>query len=166
MIMEKTPKIAIYPGSFDPITNGHIDIIKRAIMLFDQVIVSVTRNLSKSPLFDETERVQMIRESLNGFSHITVESFDGLLIDYARQKQASAIIRGLRAVSDFEYEFQMALVNRKLHDDVVTVFLMTHDKYSYLNSSIVKELVRLGGDVDFFVPAHVRTRLEEKLRVK
>jgi pantetheine-phosphate adenylyltransferase len=157
-------KIAIYPGSFDPITYGHIDIIKRAICLFDKVIIAVAMNIQKEPLFSVKERVSMIQQSFLGNNHIDVQSFNGLLVDYAKERKASAIVRGLRAVSDFEYEFQMALVNRKLNDDIITVFLMTHDKYSYLNSSIVKELVQLGADTSCFVPDHVNDKLNIKLR--
>ncbi|MBN1542424.1 pantetheine-phosphate adenylyltransferase [candidate division KSB1 bacterium] len=159
-------KIAIYPGSFDPITFGHLDIIRRASLLFDTVIVSVARNRQKKPLFDEHEREEMIRRCVSDLPGVEVDSFHGLLVDYARQKGAAAVIRGLRAVSDFEYEFQMALVNRKIDENLITVFLMTHDKYSYLNSTIVKELVSLGGDVGCFVPTHVKERLNEKLRKK
>jgi pantetheine-phosphate adenylyltransferase len=157
-------KIAIYPGSFDPITYGHLDIIERARQLFDKVVVAVALNSQKKPLFSKTERVGLISESVKEMDRVEVDSFNGLLVDYARSQNAGAIIRGLRAVSDFEYEFQMALVNRKLADDLITVFLMTHDKYSYLNSSIVKELVMLGGDANCFVPAHVNQELKKKLR--
>lgn len=161
-----TKKIAIYPGSFDPITFGHIDIIRRASLLFDQVIVAVARNLSKTPLFTEAERMEMIAEAIRELPSVRVESFTGLLVDYARQAGAQAVIRGLRAVSDFEYELQMALVNRKLDEHMITVFLMPHEKYSYLNSSIVKELARFDGDISSFVPPHVKARIVEKMRVK
>jgi len=161
-----TKKIAIYPGSFDPITYGHIDIIKRASLLFDQVIVAVARNLGKTPLFSEEERVNMIEEAIHELASVSVDSFNGLLVDYARSVGALAVIRGLRAVSDFEYEFQMALVNRKLDEHMITVFLMPHEKYSYLNSSIVKELARFNGEVSCFVPPHVEKRLREKMRTK
>ncbi len=157
-------KIAIYPGSFDPITYGHIDIIKRASLLFDEVVVAVARNLSKTPLFSEEERVAMIREAIRELPTVSVDSFQGLLVDYARSLEAQAVIRGLRAVSDFEYELQMALVNRKLDEHMITVFLMPHEKYSYLNSSIVKELVRFNGDVSSFVPPHVEENLLQKMR--
>ncbi len=161
MMPERT---AIYPGSFDPITNGHIDIIKRAVTLFDRVIVAVARNIAKTPLFSEQERMQMIVDALKDEAGVVVDSFSGLLVDYARSVQARAIIRGLRAVSDFEFELQMALVNRKLDEQLVTVFLMPHEKYTYLNSSIVKELARFGGDVSHFVPAFVHNQLLAKLR--
>jgi pantetheine-phosphate adenylyltransferase len=157
-------KIAIYPGSFDPITYGHIDIIKRAAVLFDEVIVAVARNLNKAPLFTVEERMQMIRHSVENLAHIRVDSFEGLLVEYAAAHKASAVIRGLRAVSDFEYELQMALVNRKLDEQLITVFLMPHERYSYLNSSIVVELSRLGGKIDCFVPKHVKDQLIIKLR--
>jgi pantetheine-phosphate adenylyltransferase len=157
-------KTAIYPGSFDPITYGHIDIIKRAVTLFDRVIIAVARNIAKSPLFSEQERIRMIEEALQDVPGVTVDSFSGLLVDYARSVQAQAVIRGLRAVSDFEFELQMALVNRKLDEQLVTVFLMPHEKYTYLNSSIVKELARFGGDVTPFVPPFVHNQLDAKLR--
>lgn len=157
-------RVAIYPGSFDPITYGHIDIIKRACFLFDKVIIAVAVNPQKSPLFSREERVEMIEKSITEFSGVQVDSFHGLLVEYAKVKNATAIIRGLRAVTDFENEMQMALVNRKLDENIVTTFLMTHDKYSYLNSSIVKELISLGGDAKCFVPLHVNERLIEKLR--
>jgi pantetheine-phosphate adenylyltransferase len=161
-----TKKVAIYPGSFDPITYGHIDIIKRASILFDEVIVAVARNLGKAPLFSEEERVAMIEETIKELPQVRVDSFQGLLVDYARSAGAQSVIRGLRAVSDFEYEFQMALVNRKLDEQMITVFLMPHEKYSYLNSSIVKELARFGGEVSFFVPPHVKEKLLLKMREK
>jgi len=165
-MQKNNKKIAIYPGSFDPITYGHIDIIKRASLLFDQVIVSVAINEQKRPLFSEMERVEMITESIKDIPYIIVDSFKGLLVEYAEKKNAIAVIRGLRAVSDFEYEFQMALVNRKLDEQLITVFLMPHERYSYLNSSIVKELVLLNGNIDCFVPEHVKNRLLQKMRQK
>lgn len=157
-------KIAVYPGTFDPITYGHIDVIGRAREIFDRVIVTVARNNAKEPLFDDAERVEMIREVVKDYPNVEVESFNGLLVEYARRKKASAIVRGLRAVSDFEYEFQMALTNRKLADSVTTVFLMPHEKYTYLNSSIVREIALLGGDVSEFVPPNVQRRLLKKLK--
>lgn len=161
---EAGKKIAIYPGSFDPITNGHIDIIKRASLMFDEVIVAVAMNLNKEPLFTVKERVLMIHEAVKGIGHVSVDSFDGLLVDYASTKEALAVIRGLRAVSDFEFELQMALVNRKLSEQLITVFLMPHERYTYLNSSIVKEIAKFDGDISCFVPDYVRKELTNKLR--
>jgi len=155
-------KTAIYPGTFDPITYGHLDVIERACEIFDNVIVMVARNSSKTPLFDADERVKMIKEVVQKFKNVSVESFDGLLVNYARKKKATAIVRGLRAVSDFEYEFQMALTNRKLAKEITTVFLMPHEKYTYLNSSIVREIAMMGGDVSEFVPAGVKKALARK----
>ncbi len=156
--------IAIYPGTFDPFTNGHLDIVQRAITLFDKVIVTVARNSSKNPMFSEKERLTLIRESARGLKNVDVELFDGLLVEYARERKATAIIRGLRAISDFEYELQMALMNRKLNNSFETVFLMPNEKYTYLNSNIVREIARLGGDVSEFVPAAVNKALRAKLR--
>ena len=158
--------LAIYPGTFDPITNGHIDVVQRAAELFPKVIVLVARNSTKSPMFDDKERVAMIREVFTGDRRITVDVFDGLLVDYARKKKASVLVRGLRAISDFEFEFQMALTNRRLDPAIDTIFLMPHARYTYLNSSIVREVARLGGDVSAFLPASVRRRLQEKLRLR
>ena len=155
-------KIGIYPGTFDPITNGHIDIIKRAAQLFDKVIVAVTTNPSKSPVFSIQERVVMIVESIPNLDNLEVESFDDLLVNYASKKRATAIIRGLRAISDFEFEFQMALFNRKLSEKLITVFLMPHEKYTYLNSKIVREVASFQGDVSCFVPECVNARLKQK----
>jgi pantetheine-phosphate adenylyltransferase len=157
-------QIALYPGTFDPITFGHIDVIERATELFAHVIVLVAQNATKSPLFSLDERLAMIREVLRGKKGVRVDSFDGLLVEYARSHKAGVIIRGLRAVSDFEYEFQMALTNRKLAPAIDTVFLVPHEGYTYLNSSIVREVARLGGDVSDFVPGSVRRRLTQKLR--
>ena len=156
----------IYPGTFDPVTNGHIDIIKRAKALFDSVAVTVAINPSKTSLFSIEERVQMLKESLKDFDNITVESFDGLVVDYAHKVGAIGIIRGLRAVSDFEYEFQMALMNRKLASDLATIFLMPHEKYTYLNSSIIRNLASLNSDVSDFVPPSVQKTLIEKFSKK
>ena len=157
-------RIAIYPGTFDPITNGHVDIIDRAREIFDRVIVAVAGSTNKRTLFSSAERIAMIREIVKKHKNVSVDRFDGLLVRYAQSKKASAIVRGLRAVSDFEYEFQMALTNRKLDGDITTVFLMPHEKYTYLNSSIVRELATLGGDVTEFVPPNVRRRLTEKMK--
>ena len=143
-----------------------MDIINRASLLFDNEIVAVAGNLGKTPRFEEAGRVEMIREAINAVPTVSVDSFQVLLVNYARSVGAQAVIRGLRAVSDFEYELQMALVNRKLDEHMITVFLMPHEKYSYLNSSIVKELVRLNGEVSSFVPPHVEEKLLQKMRVK
>ena len=156
-------KIGIYPGTFDPITNGHIDIIERSILLFENVIVAVTNNPHKSPLFAVDERVDMIQIVTKDIAGVDVDSFDELLVNYAQRRDATAIIRGLRATSDFEYEFQMALVNRKLASDLLTVFLMPNEKYTYLNSTIVKELARLNGDISDFVPNEILDRITSKL---
>lgn len=152
----------LYPGTFDPVTNGHIDIIRRAIELFDEVIVTVAINPGKTPLFTVDERVMMLRESLKDFSNITIDSFDGLVVDHAHEVGAVGIIRGLRALSDFEYEFQMALMNRKLASDLTTVFLMPHEKYTYLNSSIIRNLASLNSDVSDFIPDVVLKALNKK----
>lgn len=157
-------KIAIYPGTFDPVTNGHIDIIVRAAALFDKVIIAVANNLQKKPMFTVEERMDMIQHVVQDVKNIEIDKIDGLVVDFAQQRQAHAIIRGLRAMSDFEYELQMALVNRKLNDDLTTVFLMPHERYTYLNSSIVKELTTFGGRIDCFVPQYVKEKLKEKLQ--
>ncbi|MDZ7271189.1 MAG: pantetheine-phosphate adenylyltransferase [candidate division KSB1 bacterium] len=157
-------KTVIYPGTFDPITNGHVDIIERAAGLFDHVIVAIAHNMQKTPLFSVEERRQMIVTATQHLANVEVDSFGGLLVEYARRRGAQAIIRGLRAVSDFEYEFQMALMNRRLAREIVTVFLMPNEKYTYLNSSIVKEVARCGGDVSAFVPGFVNTKLQERFR--
>ena len=156
-------KIAIYPGTFDPITNGLIDVLERAIEIFDKVIVTVSRNSSKNPMFSDDERVQMIKSVVKKFGKkVEVDSFSGLLVKYARSKRAVAIVRGLRAISDFEYEFQMALMNRKLSKEIFTVYLMPHERYTYLNSSIVREIASLGGDISNFVPKSVAQKLLQK----
>ncbi len=155
-------KIAVYPGTFDPITYGHIDIIKRAVEIFDRLIVGVATNPNKKPLFTVEERLEMIRQVIDGDERIEASPITGLVVDYAAGRGATAIIRGLRAVTDFEFEMQMALVNRKLKDQLITVFMMPHEKYSYLNSSIVKELAAFGADITCFVPQHVELKLKEK----
>ena len=157
-------RTAIYPGTFDPITNGHLDILERALKLFDKVIITVARNSAKNPLFTEEERLAMMKESVRHLKGVEIDSFDGLLVDYARKKKATAVVRGLRAISDFEYELQMALMNRKLDEDFVTVFLMPNEKYTYLNSSIVREIAKHKGNIREFVPPHVLRSLKEKLR--
>ena len=153
-------KIAIYPGTFDPITHGHIDVIRRARTIFDKIIVTVGKNPEKTPLFSLEERKRLIEISVKDMSGVEVTDFDGLSVRFAEMTGAVAIIRGLRAVSDFEYEFQMALTNRKLSANIITVFLMPHEKFTYLNSNIVREVARLKGDVSPFVPSCV----EEALR--
>jgi pantetheine-phosphate adenylyltransferase len=155
-------RTAIYPGTFDPITNGHLDIIKRAVRIFDTVIVAVSDNLLKKSLFSISERVDMITETVRDIPNVEVDAFDSLLIDYCHKKGANALIRGLRAISDFEYEFQMALINRKIGKDVESVFLMPKEKYTYLSSSVIKEIAGYGGDVACFVPETVNKRLKEK----
>jgi pantetheine-phosphate adenylyltransferase len=156
--------IAVYPGTFDPITNGHLDIIERASGLFDKIIVTIALNTNKKPLFTKDERKDMITTVTKDFKNIEVDSFDGLLVDYTIKKKATTIIRGLRAVSDFEYEFQMSLTNRKLAPSVNTIFLMPNEKYTYLNSSLVKEVAKFSGKINCFVPDYVRKKLEEKYR--
>lgn len=155
-------RTVIYPGSFDPLTNGHLDLIQRATKLFDRVIVAVARNEGKRPLFSQPERVQMVARAIRGLPHVEVDSFDGLLMDYVERRSAQAVIRGLRAVSDFEFEFQLALMNRKLNERIETIFMMPKDTYTFLSSRIIKEIASLGGDVSAFVPAHVRTAFAEK----
>ncbi|AYO30416.1 MAG: pantetheine-phosphate adenylyltransferase [Thermoanaerobacteraceae bacterium] len=154
---------AIYPGSFDPITYGHLDIIERSARFFDRLIVAVLSNPQKQPLFTAEERVEMIRDSVKHISNVEVENFQGLLVDFARLKKARIIIKGLRAVSDFEYELQMALMNKKLDDDIETFFMMTSAKYSYLSSSVVKEVARFGGCIRNLVPPVVENHLKQKL---
>jgi len=154
--------VAVYPGSFDPLTNGHVDIIQRGSRLFDRIVVGVLINLEKSPLFTVPERVAIARDVFRGWANVEVDTFDGLLVDYARSKQASVIVRGLRAVSDFEYELQMALMNRRLSPEVETVFMMPAEPYTYVSSRLVKEVVALGGSVHGLVPGIVEDRLREK----
>ena len=156
-------RTAIYPGSFDPLTNGHLDVIQRATKLFDRVIVAVAKIESKHPLFTLEERVDLVEESVRHLRNVEADSFDGLLIEYVSQRGAQAVVRGLRAVSDFEFEFQLALMNRKLDERIETIFMMPKDTYTFLSSRIVKEIARLGGDVSAFVPPHVQTALKEKL---
>lgn len=154
--------IAIYPGSFDPLTNGHVDIIERGARLFDRIIVGVLINLEKSPLFTVPERVNIARTVFRDYANVEVDTFDGLLVDYARRKHATVIVRGLRAISDFEYEMQMALMNRRLNADVETVFMMPAEPYTYVSSRLVKEVVALGGTVTGLVPRVVEDRLRDK----
>lgn len=155
-------RIAVYPGTFDPITNGHLDIIGRGLKLFDGLIVAIAESPVKEPLFTVDERIRMVKESVKKYRNVNVEGFDCLLIDYLHKKKARIILRGLRVISDFEYEFQMALTNRKLAPDIETVFMMTAEDYSYLSSRFIKEIARLGGRFDCFVPPHVAKMLKER----
>jgi pantetheine-phosphate adenylyltransferase len=156
-------KIAICPGSFDPATNGHIDIIQRSAKLFDKVIVAVLNNPSKDPLFSVEERVEILKKTCSFIDNLEIDSFSGLLIEYAKSKNANAIVKGLRAVSDFEYELQMALMNKKLNPEIETVFMMTSSKYSYLSSSLVKEVARLGGCIRGLVPEIIESEIYKKI---
>ncbi len=155
-------RLAICPGSFDPVTNGHLDVIQRASHLFDKVVVLVAVNADKHGVFTAEERCVLLRRATAHLPNVEVDSYDGLLADYARERNAAAIVKGLRAMSDFEYEFQMALTNRKLNDQVETVFLTTSTEYMYLSSSLVKEVARLGGDVSEFVPSCVANEIVNK----
>jgi pantetheine-phosphate adenylyltransferase len=155
---------AVYPGSFDPISYGHIDLAQRGLKIFDELIVAVARNVSKTMLFSPDERVAMVTEVFDGVPGVTVDSYDGMTVDYVRRAGANVILRGIRTVTDFEYEFQMAMVNRHFADDLETVFMMTSNEYSFLSSHFIKETVALGGDASDFVPPAVQTRLKEKLR--
>jgi pantetheine-phosphate adenylyltransferase len=159
-------RTAIYPGSFDPITNGHLDVLNRAAKLFDRVIVAVAKSDAKHPLFTLEERVQMVTRSTRNMPSVEVDSFEGLLVNYVAHRSALAVVRGLRAVSDFEFEFQMALMNRKLDERIETIFMMPKDAYTFLSSRIVKEMAQMGGDVSAFVPAHVRAALVGKFSPK
>jgi pantetheine-phosphate adenylyltransferase len=152
----------IYPGTFDPVTNGHIDIIKRATDLFDEVIVTVAKNPIKTELFSVEERIEMLEESLKEYKNIIIDSYGGLIVDHAKNIGAVGIIRGLRAVSDFEFEFQMALMNRRLSNGLKTIFLMPHEKYTYLNSTIIRNVAQFDGDINDLVPPIVVQRLKEK----
>jgi len=157
-------KIAVCPGSFDPVTNGHLDIIERSGALFDKVIVAVLNNPNKKSLFSVEERVEMLRKSCSFMKNVEVDSFSGLLIEYAKRKNASVLVKGLRAVSDFEYELQMALMNKKLSPEIETVFIMTSSKYSYLSSSIVKEVARFGGCIKGLVPDNVESEIHKRFK--
>ena len=160
--MERT---AIYPGSFDPVTNGHLDIIERGIQIFDRLIVVILKNPKKQFLFSPEERIEMLKTSLKDFPSVEVDTYDGLLVDYAVRRKAHAVLRGLRALSDFEYEFQMALMNRRLKREIQTVFLMTGMRWIYTSSSIIKEAAMFGGDVEGMVPPLVLERLREKFPI-
>lgn len=159
-------RVAIYPGSFDPVTNGHLDIVSRGLKLFDKIIVAILHNPAKKSLFSVQERTDMLTESLQDFSNVEVDTFDGLLVDYAEKRKAQAILRGMRAVSDFEYEFQLALMNRRLNREVQTVFLMTGLQWIFTSSSIIKEAARFGGNINGMVPSVVTQKLKEKYRIK
>ena len=155
-------RIAIYPGSFDPVTNGHVDLIERGLDLFDKIIVAILHNPAKQYMFSVEERKKMLKESLADFNNVEVDSFNGLLVDYAKIKNAKAILRGMRAVSDFEYEFQMALMNRRLERKIQTVFLMTGLRWIFISSSIIKDAARFGGNIDGLVPEIVKLHLLKK----
>lgn len=156
-------RTAIYPGSFDPLTNGHLDVLQRAAKLFDRVIVAIARNESKNPLFSLDERLDLMKPAIAPLKNVKADIFDGLLVEYAAKQEAQAIVRGLRAVSDFEFEFQMALMNRKLAENIETIFMMPRETYTFISSRIVKEIAKLGGDVRPFVPRHVAFALAKKL---
>ena len=160
------PKVAIYPGSFDPVTNGHIDIVERWLTLFDKLIVSILHNPKKEYLFPLEERLEMLKDCLKKFKGVEIDSFDGLLVDYAASRKAHAILRGLRAMSDFEYEFQMALMNRRLNREVQTVFLMTGLRWIFTSSSIIKEAIQFGGNIDGMVPKLVQNKLKRKFALE
>jgi len=157
-------RTAIYPGSFDPVTNGHLDVLHRAAKLFDRVIIAVAQNESKSGLFTLAERIDLVRQAVAHLPNVETDTFTGLLVEYAVRRKASTVVRGLRAISDFEFEFQLALMNRKLDESVETIFMMPKDTYTFLSSRIIKEIARLGGDVSHFVPPHVQAALTARLR--
>ena len=156
-------KIAVYPGSFDPITNGHIDVIKRASKVFDHLIVAVLVNYSKKSMFTLDERLDILKHSIENLDNVSFDSFSGLLVDYCKEKQLSAIVMGLRAISDFEFELQMAQMNRQLYDETETVFFTTSEQYSYLSSSLVKEVAKFGGKIDGLIPDYAIMKMKQKL---
>ena len=158
----ESSRIAIYPGSFDPITNGHLDLIQRGSRLFDRLIVSILRNESKEPLFSAAERIEMVREAAAPYSNVEVDSFDGLLVEHAGDHAATAILRGIRAISDYEYELQMALMNRRLRPEIETLFMMSNEAYSFISSRMVKEVFSLGGNISGLVPPPVEARMRER----
>lgn len=165
MLLVMQPVCAIYPGTFDPLTNGHLDLIARGAKIVDELVVAILRNAEKgAPLFSVPERLEMIGEAVRGFSNVRVETFDGLLVDFARQQGAKAVLRGIRAISDYEYEFQMAMMNRKLDPELETLFLMPAEKYTYVSSRLIKGVFNLGGDVSSLVPDLVMERLRAKAR--
>ena len=157
-------RTVVYPGSFDPLTNGHLDVVERASKLFDRVIVAIAKNDDKQPMFTQAERKRQIAAAVKGYPNVEVVAFKGLLVDFAEKKKAQAIIRGLRAVSDFEFEFQLALMNRKLKEQIETIFMMPRESYTFLSSRLVKEIAGLGGDVGAFVPTNVERALKRKLK--
>jgi pantetheine-phosphate adenylyltransferase len=154
---------AIYPGSFDPVTNGHLDLIARGSRIFDHLVVAILQNSAKNPLFNVEERVEMLTEALAGFANVSVATFDGLLVDFVREQQAQAVMRGIRAISDYEYELQMALMNRRLAPELETIFLMPDGKYSFVSSRLVKEVFTLGGSIEGLVPQFVIDRLKARV---
>jgi pantetheine-phosphate adenylyltransferase len=158
--------LAVYPGSFDPLTNGHVDIIERGARLFDRIIVAILVNAEKAPLFSMAERVDIARKVFKDHANVEVDTFDGLLVDYVAKRKANVLVRGLRAVSDFEYDFQMALMNRRLNPTIETVFMMPAEQYSYISSRLIKEVFALGGRVHGLVPELVETRLREKQAIR
>jgi len=160
---KKKPKLAVYPGSFDPLTNGHVDIIERGARLFDRIVVAILVNGEKDPLFSSVERREIAEEAFGDFPNVEIETFDGLLVDYAAGREAAVIVRGLRAISDFEYEMQMALMNRRLNKVIETVFMMPDERYTYLSSRLVKEVYALGGSTIGLVPETVEARLASKM---
>ena len=165
MAAEPTARLAVYPGSFDPLTNGHVDIIQRGARLFDRIVVAILVNVGKAPLFSAEERVATAREVFRDHPSVEVDTFDGLLVDYVRHREANVIVRGLRAISDFEYELQIALMNRRLDSEIETVFMMPAEPYTYVSSRLVKEISALGGSVDGLVPSAVESQLRAKHRL-
>ena len=155
--------VALYPGSFDPITNGHLDLIQRGARLFDKLIVSILRNETKEPLFSVEERTEMLREVVRAYPNVEVDSFNGLLVDHATALSATVLLRGIRAISDYEYELQMALMNRRLRPEIETIFLMSNEAYSFISSRLVKQVLSLGGDISGLVPASVEDRLHRRM---
>jgi pantetheine-phosphate adenylyltransferase len=160
------PTLAVYPGSFDPLTNGHVDIITRGARIFDRIIVAILINAEKAPLFSRDERLKITQEVFKDFPNVEVDTFDGLLVDYVERRKAQVIVRGLRAVSDFEFEFQMALMNRRLNGKIETVFMMPAEQYSYISSRLIKEVFALGGRVHGLVPDTVEDRLRQKVTTR